>query len=424
MPHPAPPARSPFQAPVQGSHRDARRWSPTPLVVAVLLASAGCSHATPWVAPAVDRARVRTPPAPDRIRARLLLIGDAGEPAPEREPVLTALRDTASHLPDRTWVVFLGDNAYEDGIPPADDPDRAEAERRLGAQLDVVRQSGARGLLIPGNHDWDRGGPEGLGNVLRMQEAVDRAGGDRIRWLPRDGCPGPVALDDAPGVRIVVLDTQWLFHDHERPGPAKCGLGEAGDVGGELPHLLRGAGARPTVVLAHHPLRTQGHHGGFDTWDQHLFPLRAWKEWMWLPLPGLGSFYPLVWKPLHREDQDLDHPEYRSYVRAMTRATAGAPPLVWASGHEHSLEVLRGGDAAAYLLVSGAGSASKVTAVGDGPDTLFALAGTGFMALDFLEDGRTLLRVVTPGDGVPFGTWLEDASGEEIRNTAPGRGVP
>ena len=74
------------------------------------------------------------------------------------------------------------------------------------------------------------------------------------------------------------------------------------------------------------------------------------------------------------------------------------PPLVVASGHEHSLQVLDGGAAATLFLVSGLGSSEKATSVGSGDDTLFAHQHPGFMVLDILES-RALLRVVEPGEG-------------------------
>ena len=86
--------------------------------------------------------------------------------------------------------------------------------------------------------------------------------------------------------------------------------------------------------------------------------------------------------------------------------TEGTPLLIYASGHDHSLQVLKS-DTTDYLLVSGAAATQKVTEVTSGENTLFAHQHTGFMAIDFFTDGKVLLRVVEPDDkGVLFHRWL------------------
>ena len=69
-------------------------------------------------------------------------------------------------------------------------------------------------------------------------------------------------------------------------------------------------------------------------------------------------------------------------------------PVLYAGGHEHSLQVLSS-DVVDYVLVSGAGSEGKITAVGSGPDTLFAHEHTGFIAVD-VETDVIRVSVVEP----------------------------
>jgi hypothetical protein len=69
-------------------------------------------------------------------------------------------------------------------------------------------------------------------------------------------------------------------------------------------------------------------------------------------------------------------------------------PLVYASGHDHDLQVLDGSNAR-HLLVSGAGYYGHVSAVQYGSDTRYAAAESGFMRLDIFHDGRVRLGVIT-----------------------------
>ncbi|MBI2504672.1 MAG: hypothetical protein HYW07_15740 [Candidatus Latescibacteria bacterium] len=245
--------------------------------LAALLALAGCSHLSPYYRPDAPPARF---PADGDLRQRVLLIGDAGMPQ-KNEPVLQALEQWAGQQPQRTTVVFLGDNVYESGIP---EPDQGGYTQALGY------------LQAP------------------------------------------------------------LF-----------------------------------------------------LWKDHLFPARRLHRRLWLPLPVLGSLYPLV-RGLRPPTQDLASPTYRSMSAALRGALARYRPLIYAAGHDHSLQVLEGDAASRYYLISGMGSAKKATAVTHGHDTLFAHLHPGFMAVDLLEDGRMLLQVVEAGSAaVVFAHWLYGA---------------
>ena len=110
--------------------------------------------------------------------------------------------------------------------------------------------------------------------------------------------------------------------------------------------------------------------------------------------------------------QNINGERYKDLVNRLNQAfwrsgPGKTPLLIYAAGHDHSLQVLRG-RITDYLLVSGAGSSEKISEVSDGYNTLFAHEKTGFMVVDFLENDAVLLRVVEPGNKeVPFHHWLK-----------------
>ncbi len=385
--------------------RTARRYGlPALAGLLYLLTVANCSHTRPYYRPG-EVSAPDTAIGASAIRQRILLIGDAGG-AETQEPSLAALQTWAAEMPGKTVLIFLGDNIYPKGLPPENVPQRAEAERRLLRQLQAAKASGARSIFIPGNHDWAKGAPEGLDNLLRQEKLVNDFLPGENNFLPPGGCPGPVAVD-LEGVRIIILDTHWWLHPNRKPFPG-CPPGAEDAVLEELKSLLNSAGEREVLIAAHHPLVSHGPHGGFFTWKDHLFPLTNLKRWMWVPLPVIGSLYPLFRWNVVKHDQDLSGARYRHLIQRISEVSAAQRPLVYAAGHEHSLQVLDGEKAASYVLVSGAGSQTKITGVSDGENTLFAHSHTGFMSLDFLAEGRVLLQVVEPGpNGVVFRKWLK-----------------
>lgn len=343
-----------------------------------LLAPIGCSnsHKVPYYSSDLLDSQKSDVNPNAMIQYRIILIGDAGEPKKD-EPVLKTLGEWAKEHSEKTSIVFLGDNMYDDGLTKKK---RHEADAKLGPQLAVVKASQAHGLFIPGNHDWASGGKEGYDAVRAQERFINQQIGIRNEkalpvFLPSAGSPVPVALDlptTTHAVRLIVLDTQWWLHKYrklrEYPDP----------IIADLKTLLMTE--LPVIVVGHHPIETYGRHRG------------AW------------------WKPMSVSVQDTNHKKYRSLMKHLNRAfltPSKTSLLIYAAGHDHSLQVLEG-NTTDYLLVSGAGSNEKISAVGNGDNTLFAHEHTGFMVIDFLENGKVLLRVVEPSDKeVVFHHWLK-----------------
>ncbi|MFZ0390553.1 MAG: metallophosphoesterase [Calditrichia bacterium] len=360
----------------------------------------GCSHTSPYLRS--GRIAADDPAYSNSdILQRFLFIGDAGEPQ-SPEPVLDLLESWASELPQNTQLIFLGDNLYPSGMVPQDDPWRTTAENRLGKLTAVVTESKSRGVFLPGNHDWH----QGLDGILRQQQFINDQLKQDSSFLPPDGCIGPVVQDIA-GIRLIYLDTDFWLSDIETS--PECPVTAKDSAVVKIRTALQGAGERPVFFLAHHPLLTYGPHGGFFDWKDHLFPLTRLIPHFYLPLPIVGSLYPLVRWNLIKSSEDLVSEEYGKLIADLESAFAVNPPLLYAAGHDHNLQVLSGGDAAGYILISGAGSQKKLTNVDDGKRTLFAHLHSGFMAVDVLKDHRIILQVVEPGPHeVVFRKWLKE----------------
>ena len=364
-------------------------------LAALLVSGAGCSVRSEFVHPAL------VPAPPEAAAYRLLLIGDGGE-LREPEPVLTVAALMAGRMAGRASAIYLGDNAYPAGVS-GNDAARAKAEQALARQMDAVARS-AQVLFLPGNHDWAHYGRGGL-KAIEDESAFVRARG--ATFLPLAGCPGPEWIDVPeahPVVRVVALDTQWWLHKFER-GKA-CTPGNPAAIVGALRTAM--TTSLPVVVAAHHPLATHGEHGGFFNWQTHIFPLRALKglRWAWIPLPGLGSIYPAVRRAL-RYEQDLGGRANRAMRTALGEAFAAAtkPPLVvFAAGHDHSLQVLKGPNVD-FTLVSGGGASHNETSVRRGSDTLYAHEAAGFMVLDVMQDAFAL-AIIDPDRPDTWQRWF------------------
>lgn len=371
--------------------------------LSVLLILAGCAQRMP--PPPV------APIPPNEIVTSIFLLGDAGTAHHEPDPNLLELTRQATASPRGSVIVFLGDNIYPSGMPPEDDPYRPEAERRLEVQLEVARQSQRRAIFVGGNHDWSRWGKTGLGAVTRVSEFLrERVKGLSIQ-LPDSACPGPVTVDVGTAARLVFLDTQWWLHSHDKPygTSSRCRATTEDQVIEQLKATLASAGRRHVIVAAHHPLASGGEHGGRYGLSRHLFPLRGWKRWLWIPFPVIGSIYPMARK-LGITSQDLSNGRNEYMRRRLGEAFAKNPPLLYAAGHDHNLQVFKG-PYAKYSIVSGSGIIDHQEGVGWKKETIYAEAAPGFMRLDIDRQGRARLSVTKTektGSSESMSIWLTE----------------
>lgn len=322
--------------------------------------------------PPFVRDGVTTGVAPFEIQRRVILIGDTGLYL-ENDPVLESLGHWASEGPP-SHVVFLGDNLYDEGLQ---DDDRERGERILRQQIESTK---AHQVFVPGNHDWglrpEEQSPRAIAN---QQEFV--LGFDHVEFAPRDGCMGPTAVElpsapDEKAIVLVLMDpTKWIYPALLTDCPREETREE---FVAELAAILEKHPDDWVIAGSHYPIDTGGPHGGLSYGAAGDFIL-AYFAWRY---GGVGNNY---------------EPEYADWI-AHTRAVfAKHPPVVYAAGHDHSLQILDGEDFAGIQVVSGAGAVERVSTVTNIPESIFAHAAPGFVVFDTgFREGRPVaaLRVV------------------------------
>lgn len=333
--------------------------------------------------------------------AVVYLIGDAGYATPD-DPVIRQLRSDVLGVPAHAEaaVVFLGDNIYWSGLHEPSHPDHETDVAHLEAQIDVVRGTTARGIFIPGNHDWGYKDERGMAQIRRQADYLAAAArqGVNVAMLPPGGCPGPTPVRIAKSVLLVAIETDlWLRDDDPAEDCTHASTGEALAALSQILSNNRDGEDRYVVIVGHHPLKTYGPHGGYFGLKDQFFPgTHLWAP-LYIPVPFL---YPIV-RNSGVTRQDLSSSRYRRMVEQFAAAFAqsGERPLVWAAGHDHNLQVFQTREIGVeYTLVSGAGT--NLTNVGK-DDALFAAGRQhgelGYMRLEFFRDGSVVLTVITDG---------------------------
>ncbi len=310
------------------------------------------------------------------------LLGDAGQPVPPDGPNLKFLSEKLSEGTADDVLLILGDNIYPNGLPPEEHPGRQEAESRLNAQLDVIKNFKGRSFMVPGNHDWADGKKNGLDWVRRMQSYVEEYLGNTTTFLPGGGCPGPVEIALNSDVTLILLNTQYYVHPWDKPGEeSDCEQKSTLESMLELSDAIKRNSNKHIIVAGHHPMYSYGQHGGYFTFRQHLFPLTDANRKLWIPIPVLGSIYPL-YRQVIGSRQELRNPTYRTLRKNMELAFAQNDNLVYVAGHEHSLQYLQSGRE--HHIVSGSGS--KSSPIRKGKKTVYCHEGIGFASLTYVNN--------------------------------------
>jgi hypothetical protein len=316
----------------------------------------------------------------------IYLIGDAGED-PDHQSGMDILTPMLAEDSDAS-VIFLGDNIYPRGLHGKKHELRAQDERRIIGQMEPLKDHEGKVIFIPGNHDWEQGGEHGLKMIKRQQKFVEKYLGEDDNFMPDKGCPGP-KVEEMGDLVIIAIDTQWWLHRHKK----SIGEADGCDVLDEAAFMvafkdaLKKYRTKHVLVIGHHPLRSNGSHGGKFSFKEHLFPLTSLNEKAYVPLPVIGSIYPL-YRSMLGDIQDIAHPINTEMTNALLAAINEYENVVYACGHEHNLQYFAEKDN--HLVVSGSGS--KVTHLGNSKKLGFGAERNGFARLSYYDGGMVWLE--------------------------------
>lgn len=308
--------------------------------------------------------------AQDTVQSRIVLIGNAGQ-------LINAVK---KNIPfnDKTTIIYLGNNLVKGGLPDDAAPGYETIKATLDSQIQIAANSKAKVFFIPGNNEWSLGGADGYDAVLRMQAVIDSAGNENIKMLPGEGCPGPVEVKVSDDVTLVIMDSQWWLHDEDKPGlESDCPYKTQFEVLLELDEILADNSDKVVLLALHHTFRSNSAKAAYFRLKQHIFPLTDVRPNLYLPLPGVGTLYPVT-KSVFSVKQDLRHPLYQSMITSVERIVKAYPYVIYVGGNDPSLQIIQ--DSGYNYVTSGSGN--KHARVSKGSKSLYASSEPGFITLD------------------------------------------
>ncbi len=347
----------------------------------------------------------KSPPTNDAIIYTVFLIGDTGAPKLVGDPTLALFSNHLKNATKNSTAIFLGDNIYTIGLPDSSHPKRLFYENRLIAQLKTVDDFKGKVVFIPGNHDWDNGGADGLQAIQRQEEFIETYLNRGNTFIPDNGFPGPHEIklmdkDDHPelkrDIRLIALDTQWWLHQHQKSfgDYGDFEVNDAGDITNNLEEIIRNRKKDYLILAAHHPLISNESHGGHFPLSTHFKP------------PVLGSLY-VLYRKMFGLKQDISHHRYSSMSRSIRSTFGEKEDIIYVSGHAHALQYHKTVQSKRYnshYIVSGSGS--KTSYVANGKGAKFAYGGNGFIKLQIYSDGSVWMEAWTPSGDASNGEMI------------------
>jgi hypothetical protein len=346
------------------------------------------------------------PDTKDSIRHRIFLIGDAGHLFSNgKHPVIDWLKAKVDWNDEKNMALFLGDNIYEYGLPTEGENDYAYHKQILDYQISLVKGKKARAYFVMGNHDWNKGKIGGWDRAMNQVNYINGQLLSNVQAMPTNGCPGPSIVEVDTLVAMAMVDSQWFLHTHDKPGPgSNCSSKTIEEFSTELSEAVQSHRNQLMILVNHHPLHTHGVHGGATfKLRHHIFPLTEISKSLYIPLPGLGSVYPIA-RGLFGNIQDVNHPLYRGMARTIEEVLRKHPNPIVVSGHDHSLQLVL--HDSMYQIVSGSGA--KVTDINrktHNKDLIFAHGNYGCAVLEVYKSGKVMSKfydITSPDYNTPL----------------------
>ena len=305
------------------------------------------------------------------------LIGDAGNSdLHKKDSALSYLEQEIKSAKKDATLIFLGDNVYQKGIPEESSKNYALAKHRLKVQTDIGKKFPGNTYFIPGNHDWY----SGLAGLKRQENLVEEALGKNT-FLPEKGCPLE-KVEVNKDINIIFVDTHWFVTNWDKhPGiNDACEIKTRAKFFDEFEGMLKKSQGRTTLIAMHHPMFTNGPHGGYYSFKSHM-----------KPLPILGSTLNILRKTSGATNTDQQNEKYNTLRKRIISLAQQNEKVIFVSGHEHSLQYIVQDNIP--QIVSGSGS--KLTATKNVNGGIFSYGTQGFARLDIYKDGASTVHYYT-----------------------------
>lgn len=368
------------------------------LITIILLSACGTSN-SPYIKN--SDWKEEAPPSSLEKTHTIWLIGDSGEldnGVTKNNYTVDGMIGMVDPQDTNATIIFLGDNVYPYGLVPEGHPLREDSEIILQSQLEPLKKLQNKIFFIPGNHDWNKHRKGGRESILRQEAYIENFYPHKdIQFVPDNACGDPYIYEINKDLVVVFIDSQWWLHDwsKEKDINSGCDIQHRGDLLDRIEEIFIDHKNDQIVFAMHHPIKSNGPHGGKFPFTDHVFPLHHFG--VWFPLPVIGSAYP-IYRQVTGSKQDITNKFNQELVYGIRDiAKEWDVDCIFTTGHEHGLQYFE----EQSLKYVGCGAGGKTNHIRKGGEALYSRSNRGFAKIDFYHSGEAWIEYFTVmGDGI------------------------
>jgi Omp85 superfamily domain len=236
-------------------------------------------------------------------------------------------------------------------------------------------------IFIPGDRDWDNSGEDGWKQVRKLEKEIESWADERVLWPLNKACPGPKWIELNAHTGLVVFNSQWFNHPHEKPvsESGKCKIATLGDFMEEFEDLIDENDNKNIIVGSHFPLISHGNYGGNYSLKDWIFPIPIVSGMVTSFHQNVGNAY------------DISNERFHDVRYAVGNSIYQGKASIYISGHEKNQQVLSVKDK--YLINSG--NLEKGEFAANFGHSIISTSAGGVMVLDFQKEGGVFVEFVT-----------------------------
>lgn len=318
------------------------------------------------------------PSAERKTAYSIYLAGGYGDATIDRG-YLQQFKEVLKEAPANSSFLFLGDNIS------SEIKDSLSDQVLLKEQTELVKNYKGRTFFIPGDAEWKY---KDSRKGKAIQDFLTGTAENSNTYFPKNGGPlGKVLINE--NLEIIFIDSQWYithWDDVNYINENSPDIKTRRRFLEELESMIRDAAFKNVIIAMHHPVFTNGKHGGKYSFNDYLHPL---------PVVGFGD--KAVRKLGGSSPKDIAFSRYReltSFIAALAKLSNN---ITLVSGHEASLQYLEGNGIKQII----SGSFSKTEAVKLSKEFITAPGGKlsykgiysasekGYAKLNFYDDGSS-----------------------------------
>ncbi len=286
------------------------------------------------------------------------------------------LKDQLSQADSTAYLIFLGDNISHKGeITDEQHKKYTQSKDDLNRYFEIVESFQGQSIFVPGDHDWTMG----LKGLKEQEKLVSKTANSPL-FLPKNGC-GIEKLSINDSIGIIALDSQWYLENWNNHPTIneKCDIKTKEGIFEEIENQLNDFQNKTTLLVVHHPLFSNGMHGGQFDFKRQIYPFSNNR----IPLPLLGSFLNLIRSTSGLSPQDLQNYKYREYASRIATLLENRSNVIVVSGHDRNLQFIQHRNVKQII----SGSASRYTSAKAVGKNDFSYGDKGYAKLNIFPNG-------------------------------------